>query len=417
MTAFDWGAAAALPVLPTIRYRRTVVAPPRWLPPLTELPGPDADMTTWTKAFTAWRTEVGVPDRVRLARYDLDLTLDLTEPAHQALARKELDRPMIGRVVLLGAPPLDAHGWAGGRPVEIVVPMRTTQPPLPAPALTRVRAAHRDDARLPGASTHLRARLIGAHRRLDTTAHLTTLAPVLEHPWWTAFDRDVDGVLDLVVRLPHPDAFAPTAAGIAAWAHQLREDGILHDLAFHPHRPDTGPWGEGALRQAAEDVHAADTAVHLHQSTALRSADPLVVAAANIVDIAAGFSGDTNTALAHLAARPRTTHPQPVPRDLARQAAHLIDPAHDWPHLRQLPGGPALVDDAFAARRTALHTYRTLLDAEPHAGPDPGTALDAFLHAHLARDARIPDRPNAHADVMRLARATALDPRRNPTRP
>ncbi|MFE3199176.1 hypothetical protein [Embleya sp. NPDC059237] len=121
-------------------------------------------------------------------------------------------------------------------------------------------------------------------------------------------------------------------------------------------------------------------------------------------------------ALGPPAARPRTTHPRPVPRDLARQAAHLIDPTHDWPH-RRLPGEPALIDDVFAARRTALHTYRTLLDAEPHARPDHDTALDAFLHAHLARDTRIPDHPDPHADVMRLARATALDPRRNATRP
>ncbi|MGW9213589.1 hypothetical protein ACWGR4_42425 [Embleya sp. NPDC055664] len=106
--------------------------------------------------------------------------------------------------------------------------------------------------------------------------------------------------------------------------------------------------------------------------------------------------------MGHLAARPRTTHPRPVPRGHARQAAHLIDPTHDWPH-RRLPGGPALIDDVFAARRTALHTYRTLLDAEPH--------------AHLTRDPRIPDHPDPHADVMRLARATALDPSRNPTRP
>ncbi|WP_331733370.1 lantibiotic dehydratase family protein (plasmid) [Embleya sp. NBC_00888] len=417
IAAFDWGAAAGLPVLPAIRYRRTVVAPPRWLPPLAELPGPEADMKAWTKAFTAWRTETGVPNRVRLARYDLDLTLDLTEPAHLALARAELDRPMIGRVALLGAPPLDAHGWSQGRPVEIVVPMHTTQPPLPAPPLTRIRVTDRDDARLPGASTHLRAHLTGTHRTLDTTTHLTTLATALEHPWWITPDHDVDGALDLVVRLPHPDAFAPTASRIAAWAHHLREDGTLRDLAFHPHRPDTGPWGDGTLRQAAEDVHAADTAAHLHQSTTLHEADPRVVAAANIVDIVIGFHGDTNAGLAHLAARPRTSHPRPVPRGLAVQAARLIDPASDWAHLRRLSGGPALIDNAFPARRAALHTYRTVLDAEPHAGPDLDTALDAFLRAHLARDARIPDDPAPHADVMRLARATALDPRRNPTGP
>ncbi|MDQ3578446.1 MAG: lantibiotic dehydratase family protein, partial [Actinomycetota bacterium] len=101
-TAFSWGAAARLPFLPRLRYRRTILSPARWLLTATDLPSPAASWQEWADRLGDWQRAYRVPDTVYLGESDRRLRLDLAEPVHQHLLRAELDRA--GRVPVREAP-------------------------------------------------------------------------------------------------------------------------------------------------------------------------------------------------------------------------------------------------------------------------------------------------------------------------
>lgn len=110
-TAFDWGAASALPFVPALRYRRTVLSPARWMLDASELPGPDANWPRWNDALASWATQSRLPGYVHAGDGDRYITLDLAEPvaegaaAHparprrscQASSRARTRRPRMGR--------------------------------------------------------------------------------------------------------------------------------------------------------------------------------------------------------------------------------------------------------------------------------------------------------------------------------
>jgi hypothetical protein len=88
VTVFDWGAAAAMPFLPRLRYGRTVLAPARWRLEASELPGRARPRAEWDAALTDWRARRRLPRRVHLVEDDRRLFLDLDEAGHRTLLRQ-----------------------------------------------------------------------------------------------------------------------------------------------------------------------------------------------------------------------------------------------------------------------------------------------------------------------------------------
>jgi len=174
-TAFDWGAASALPFLPALRYRRTVLSPARWMLDATDLPGPGATWPGWSDAFTAWAGETGLPQQVYAGDGDRCLALDLAEPSHRALLRTEVDRA--GRARLRAAPGPGDLGWAGGRPHEIMIPFATTSPAV-SPVRWRGEVTRRGHGHLPGCDGRLYLKLYAPRDLQDAilTRHLPELA-------------------------------------------------------------------------------------------------------------------------------------------------------------------------------------------------------------------------------------------------
>ena len=91
VTVFDWGAAAAMPFLPRLRYGRTVLAPTRWRLEAPELPGRARPGAEWDTALTAWRTRRRLSRHVYLVEDDRHLFLDLDQAGHRTLLRHHLD--------------------------------------------------------------------------------------------------------------------------------------------------------------------------------------------------------------------------------------------------------------------------------------------------------------------------------------
>ncbi|MFB6724812.1 lantibiotic dehydratase [Kribbella sp. NPDC056345] len=404
VTTFDWGAAAAMPFLPRVRYGRTVLSPARWRLEPTELPGRSKSWIEWDCALSQWQARRRLPQHVYLTEGDRLLALDLDQTGHRVLLREHLNR---ATAVLTEATAIT--GWCEGRAHEVVVALRATKPPswprLPRP--TRTRIIGRDQGQVPAKSPVLLASLYGDIRRQDTilARHLPDLLEQLGQPlWWYVRFRDPDQHLRLRFALPDPGAFGQVAATVSSWSEQLHHSGLLREVRYSTSYPETGRWGAGRAWNAAEEVFRADSRALLTQLLQPSTPHRRALVAAHSVAIACAFRGSTKAGMQWLVDHIPATAPEPIPRDQFSQAVHAANPHSDWAALRALPGGAAIVQ-AWADRETALVLYRDLLPG-PDEGIDADDVLGSLLHVHFVRAVAVDFAEEAIC--LYLARAAAL---------
>ncbi|WEH16436.1 lantibiotic dehydratase [Streptomyces sp. VNUA24] len=402
LTPFAWGAAARMPFLPEVRVGRTILSAACWRLNARDL---SDDSRDWTFRLTDWRIRYGVPRTVYVGGNDQRLRLDLDISAHRQLLRAELDRH--GTVTVHEAPDEMAFGWVG-RAHEFTVSFASDQPPSPAPINRTATVVNHDSSRLPGAGEWAYLKLYGNADRAREL--LTTDLPRLLHDgdadaptWWFTRYNDPDSHLRLRLRLPNPNAFGEVAQHVAAWAGELRAEGLLQRIQWDTDEPETGRYGTGPTLDAAEQVFAADSAAALAQM-ALPIPDSLrpAVTAASFVDIADAFLGSPADGRAWLTTNLLKNDGEATTRDVLSVAIHLSAPGPDHAALRALPNGEHLVA-TWALRRAALIAYRQALEAH---GADPSAVLPSLLHMHHNRAAGIA--PDSEAICRRLARAAAL---------
>ncbi|MDM4723395.1 thiopeptide-type bacteriocin biosynthesis protein [Micromonospora sp. WMMA1363] len=304
-TVFDWGAAADLPFLPAVRNGRTVLAPARWHLPAEHLPGRDADWTTWRDGLAAWRETVRCPHTVYLGTGDQRISLDLTEPAHQALLRDHLTRT--DTALLRAAPASGSAGWIGGHAHEIVIPLAATTTPIPPPRWADTVVDVRAHGHLPGDPGRLYLKLYGHPDRQAAvlTRHLPTLLATLDADvrWWFLRYGDPDPHLRL--RLTGP----VDAPRIAGWARELRHAGLIAHMQADTDYPETARFGGPAALAAAEAYFAADSAAALTQLTTTEARggpDLRAMTAASLLDLTLAAIGDTRAGLRWLTEHTRT---------------------------------------------------------------------------------------------------------------
>ncbi|MER5913842.1 lantibiotic dehydratase [Streptomyces sp. NPDC001982] len=408
VTVFDWGAAAAMPFLPRLRYGRTVLAPARWQLEAYELPGRAHPRSEWDAALTGWRDQRRLPRRVHLVEDDRRLFLDLDEVSHRTLLRQHLDRTRLA--VLVEAPEPEAYGWCNGRAHEVVVPLKATRPPTwpPLPAPTRDRALSTAQMQSPAASSVLLAALYGDPRRQDAllSQYLPGLLEQLGNPpWWFIRFRDPDQHLRVRIALPSPGAFADTAPTVSAWADELRSVGLLADLRYPTSYREMGRWGSGAAWEAAEEVFRTDSRAVLAQLAQLQRPGQRTLVAAHSVAIASAFLGSTEAGMRWLIDHIPPTAPVPVPRPQFTEAVRLANPSDSWAALREVPGGDAIVS-GWADRETALAAYRPHLPGPDTQGIAVDDVLTSLLHVHFVRHVAV-NFPEEEV-CLYLARAAAL---------
>ncbi|MET9994266.1 lantibiotic dehydratase [Streptomyces mutabilis] len=408
VTVFDWGAAAAMPFLPRMRYGRTVLAPARWRIDATELPGRARPRAEWDAALTDWRTRRRLPRRVHLAEDDRRLFLDLEEAGHRTLLRLHLDRAR--QAVLVEAAEPGEYGWCDGRAHEAVVPLKALRPsPWPVlPAPTPARALSPTQTQTPAASSVLLAALYGDARRQDTllSRHLPDLLERLGGPpWWFIRFRDPEQHVRLRIALPAPEAFAETARTVSEWADELRGAGLLADLRYPTSYRETGRWGSGDAWDAAEDVFRADSRAVLAQLSQRRLPHQRPLVAAHTVSVASAFLGGTEAGMRWLIDHIPPTAPGPVPRPQFADAVRLADPGGNWAALRATPGGAAVVA-AWTDRDAALAAYRRHLPGPHTRGIALDDVLTSLLHVHFVRHVAV-NFPEEEV-CLHLARAAAL---------
>ncbi|KAB7835500.1 lantibiotic dehydratase [Streptomyces mobaraensis] len=405
---FDWGAAGHLPDLPRLRHGRIVLSPRTWHWNRGDLPDRNANAARWQEGFTALRERRGIPNRVLLTHYDMRLTLDLDDPAHLELLRHELERQQTGPLAFTEAPADDAFGWCDRRPAELAVLLRSAVPARRAPRLQDAPVIPRGHGRLPGAGPYLCARLYGpAQNRVELiTRHLPVLFSQLGTCRWWYWPHGTSATssgLEICLRSDGGQGeAAPTQVmhRLGTWAQRMTETGVLSGFALVPYWPHIGLWGDGALLRAAEDCLAADSALVARLLAEPLGLDPRVLAAAHMLDIAAGLCGGSLAGAQWFAEQPKPFLPVKLPQWLRKQAARHLAPGAGQ------PGTAPCVDDGWLTGRRgrrpqALTSYRKLLAAD---GRPTGAVVRALLHEHCLRTLGEPaDEPVA----LHLARAAA----------
>lgn len=408
VTVFDWGAAAAMPFLPRLRYGRTVLTPARWRLEASELVGRARPRAEWDTALIDWRARRRLPRRVYLIEDDRRLFLDLDEAGHRTLLRQHLDRTHLA--VLAEAPEPEAYGWCGGQAHEVVVPLKATRPPTwpPLPAPTRARALSPAQSQTPAASSVLLAALYGDPRRQDTllSQHLPGLLEQLGNPpWWFIRFRDPDQHLRVRIALPDPGTFAQTTRIVSVWADELRSAGLLADLRYPTSYREMGRWGSGTAWEAAEEVFRADSRAVLAQLAQPQRPGQRALVAAHTLAITSAFLGSTESAMRWLTDHISPTAPAPVPRPQFAEAVRLANPSDDWAALREVWGGDAIVS-GWVDRDAALAAYRLHLPGPDTQGIAVDDVLTSLLHVHFVRHVAV-NFPEEEV-CLYLARAAAL---------
>jgi lantibiotic biosynthesis protein len=423
---FDWGPPSeALPHLPRVRYGRVILAPARWRLTPDDVPS-TAEDADWQSSLDRWRLRWRCPAVVELQDADRSLRLTLTEPLHTTILRRHLDRQ--GSAVLVETAATSENGWIDGHAHDIVFPLVTTQPPIPAPDLTAVpvtrNATHGQLPAGPG-TDWVNAKVFTHPDCLDALIadHLPTLIKTLGcgddgdnsgRGFWFIRYRSTTETdhLRLRIHCNGPDGYVYVAPAVAMWAGQLRTAGTIARLVFDTHHPETGRYGHGTAMHAAENAFIADSrlvAALLRRCPAsVIPRDALI--AINLVATAHSFLSDPHSnanidpdpgrAMRWLTARPATSPSAPdrAVRDLVvRLALHTAPGA-----IPTALGGDPTVTQLWDRRSAALAAYRARLPV----GTDTDQVLESLLHMHHNRLAGI-DR-DRETGCRRLARHAAL---------
>ncbi|MFI1013045.1 lantibiotic dehydratase [Streptomyces sp. NPDC020965] len=401
--SFTFGVAATLPYLPRVRYKRTVLAPARWLLTAGELPARSAPMADWGKALDQWRARLRVPDHIAMVENDQQLSLDLDQQIHRALLRACVDRTRLVELRETTGPRDQA--WIG-RPHQLLIPLANPTPAgtVPLPCGSAVA-----DHLQPGGPTVLFARLFAHPSRHDEilTRHLPDLLDTfgVAPTWWFQRHRDTTHPgsvphLALYLTLPTLNDYGPASQLLHVWAESLHRQCLAPGLELATYQPHSGRYGHGPVLDAVHQVFAADSAAGVAQVRAV-AGDPAMgqaLTAASMVDLAVQFTGDPGQAADWLT----STLPQeqgPLPRERTALAMALADPERTA--LLALPGGTE-VASAWRQRAAALTAYREQL-AIPF---DRESVLRSLLHQHCIR--ALPIDPDHERATNRLARTCAL---------
>jgi thiopeptide-type bacteriocin biosynthesis protein len=376
---FDWGAAAHLPYLPELRYRRTIISPATWRLEANDLPAASTDPAAWDAAFTAWCERARLPTRLYIGTGDRRFQVDLRIPAHRELVRTEASKT--GRVLLRAAGQgQDGAGWLGGHISELVIPLAGAASALPAPQWCRA-AAPRIHAPGSAGRTYLKL-YAGPQRQTEIlTQHLPDLVETLGKDAACWFLRYRDPREHLRLRVSYPDSSDLAAMRITAWCDRLLRERLIARAAADTDIPEAARFGGPGILPQLEEVFAADSAAAIAQLRAASTAEEIeALTAASLLDMTIGLIGPAPQAMDWLITHAPRTGPA-VSREIYNRALALADP-HEHTAVNALPGGPAVIT-AWHARRAALERYCAAVE---HACEMPaGVALPDLLHLHHPR--------------------------------
>ncbi|GGK27755.1 lantibiotic dehydratase [Streptomyces camponoticapitis] len=389
-----WGGMGALPYTPRVRHGRSVLALARWRP-TDRLCDQDMPFSDWIAEVAAWRRRWRVPKHICLGHVDQRIDLDLDEPAHQRLLRQELGRrrnsTSLSEVPAAAGP---GTGWLAGADGvhrnEVVFPLLAL-PGKPAVSRTRHTACRPAVGKhLPGGEWLYASVYCSAERHDELLLDVPGLTSGLPIDRWF-FLRYADPDRHLRLRFHGDPAVLASELlpRLTAWVSGLRDGGRARRMVLDTYDPEIERYGGPRAIEAAERAFHADSVAAVTQLALLASGelalDPLILAAANCVDLATRFCGSTEAGIDWLVHR-LAKSPAHRAFQLHRGAAlSLINPYDGWAGLRGVPGGTVVLS-AWSQRSEAITRYgNTVGELQGHSPTARTDLLNSLLHMHHNR--------------------------------
>ena len=406
---FDWGSASHCPVLPRVRYSKTILLPVLWKLD-AELCCPGADVrrgSEWREELDAWRRRWQVPRHVLMGVDDQRIMVDLENELHLlALRREAAGSP---KLVLQEIPGGEESNWLANRhgpfASECVFVLSGVRSPTggsarsvgdkrPAPSR---RPSRHDVVRLPG-SDWLFAKLYGSKSREDQV--IAAALPDLVQPaveagavqlWFYIRYANPEPHLRLRFQGAPDDLLRAVLPALRGWSEEMVARGLRTRVILDTYEREVDRYGGPEAIDAAESVFAADSVTSIELLRILRSdatdLAPVEMAAASLVDLLVGLDGDEREWRYWLERTGAKADYRTEYIQRRHTALSVTDPEGDWHGLRNTRGGEAVLA-ALALRRPALAAFGRLtrdLDAAGALWSPRERVAGSLLHMHCNR--------------------------------
>jgi thiopeptide-type bacteriocin biosynthesis protein len=404
-SSFDWGSAAALPVLPRVQVGRIVLCPAQWRIDARAQKELASDPATFMTGLRKWRGRWHVPRYVYLSFGDNRLLLDLDDEAQADQLRAEIRRLAEGAQLLLQeALPAPEHAWVGGPEghfiTELMIPLvlqpdrgateaATSSPPL-LPSFTIA-----DRIRPPG-SDWLFAKLYCPRTFEDdlltgpvTELSRQAIAMGAANDWFFLRYADPEPHLRLRFRGRSERLIGELMPHLCAWANGLLADGLCTRLCFDTYDRELERYGGTAGTAAAEAVFGADSRAVVEMlrlnREGLLGMDLTSLAVLSIDDLLTGLGASEAERVDWY--RERASSRTVAGDEYRRRKDALRGLLGDPEQIRTQTGGDALAR-VLAARRNELEPIARRLDALTAAQElsQPKSMLfRSYVHLHCNR--------------------------------
>ncbi|MCI0688390.1 MAG: lantibiotic dehydratase, partial [Sporichthyaceae bacterium] len=402
--SWTWGPLEYLPALPRVRTGRTILCPASWaLPVQLTSAATSGPAEEWLDALRRWRDRHQLPSRVVVGIADRMLPLDLDQPVHGLLLRRECALREITRVQEDLAP---SSGWLaserGPHVAELVVPIlsvdhtRRPAPPLArrAPARASLGVKH-----LPGSqwlSAHLQVPVRSQNLVLRQLAD--KLLPHLEDSavdrWFFVRYHDEAGVPHLRLRFHSSQSrVTQLLQHLNTWTESLLAARLTTGIELATYTPEAERYGGPEALEAVERYFSADSAAVLATLAAEQvGLAGVPVAAVAMSEILQAFDpGETARDWLDRHTAPPSAW-QVETTDLIRSGslAEALGPqvATTWADRR--------------SRATTLGRLVARLDADGQCWSSPARIAESLIHMHANRLFGIA--PELERQAIQLAR-------------
>jgi thiopeptide-type bacteriocin biosynthesis protein len=405
LSSFDWGPAAALPVLPRVQVGRVVLSLAQWrIDARTGRELVRDAPSTFMSALQEWRERWEVPRYVYLSSNDNRLILDLDNEAQAEELRREVHKLKEDSQLLLQEPlPAPDQVWVAGPGghfvTELVVPLVLHAGNAPTSRSARrspaVECSGSDRLRPPG-SDWLFGKLYCPRTFEDDLLRgpvaefcHQALASSAADDWFFIRYSDPDPHLRLRFRGRPERLTSLLLPQLCSWAAGLIREGFSERFCIDTYQREVERYGGLAGARAAEALFGADSRAVLKMLSLAREGLPTIdmtsLAVVSIDELLAGLGLNEEERLAWYRKRvPSRSAAGEEYRDRKATLRRLLgDPAY----LRQQPGGDALAL-ILAARSAELAPVRSRLDALAESGEllqPKESLLRSYVHLHCNR--------------------------------